>query len=396
MTATRTTFDAALKEDYQPLIRKQLATAWGFLSQLDKNTKDVEGRRAVLSLHVSRNSGVGARHYGDGLPTAGAQGYVEERVPMRRNYGRVAIDGELIVASKSDKGSFARALEQEMKGVVDDLKRDVNRQCFGDANKAIAQCGATTTSNTVVLAAATTVTQMRQFEVDMRVDIGTTADYQVVAANRAITAINRAGRTITIDGAAVTTTASHFVTRAGTRGAELTGIRQIVDSAGALFNVDPATTPVWVSHVENTYGDPTEVKMDNSVTQVELEGGVAPNLLVSDFGSRRRYASNLLALKRFTNTTTLRGGFSALQVNAGNHELPWFVDRDAPEGTVFILNTGNIIQHELSDWSFMDRDGTVLKYVTGFDRYEAVLYKYHEITTDKRNAHGRLNGVTVA
>ena len=75
------------------------------------NTKDVEGRYAVLSLHVSRNSGVGARASGAALPTAGNQGYAEERVPMKRNYASIEIAGDLIEASGSDRASFGRQLD---------------------------------------------------------------------------------------------------------------------------------------------------------------------------------------------------------------------------------------------------------------------------------------------
>ena len=70
--STLTTADASLKEDYQPAIREQLNQENKFLAQLEKNTKDVEGRRAVLSLHVTRNSGVGARTEGCLLYTSDA------------------------------------------------------------------------------------------------------------------------------------------------------------------------------------------------------------------------------------------------------------------------------------------------------------------------------------
>ena len=64
MALTLTTADSALKEDYQPAIREQLNNEIMMLAQIESNSTDVEGRRAVLSLHVSRNSGVGPRAEG--------------------------------------------------------------------------------------------------------------------------------------------------------------------------------------------------------------------------------------------------------------------------------------------------------------------------------------------
>jgi hypothetical protein len=78
---TFTTADSALKEDYQPVIREQLNNANVLLAQIEKNTKDVEGRRAVLSLHITRNSGVGSRAEGGTLPSAGSQGYAGSACP---------------------------------------------------------------------------------------------------------------------------------------------------------------------------------------------------------------------------------------------------------------------------------------------------------------------------
>jgi len=190
MTATMANVDAALKNDYQPLIREQLRNYWMLLSQVESNTKDVQGRYAVLSLHVGRNSGVGARAASAALPAAGKQSYAEQRVAITRNYARIGIDGDLIEASASDKGAFARMLEAELNGAMTDLKNDVSRQLFNDSTKSIAQCGTTSSDNTIVLTSPTAI-QMRQFHVGMVVDIGTTADYDAVAAGRSITAVDR-------------------------------------------------------------------------------------------------------------------------------------------------------------------------------------------------------------
>jgi len=80
--ATRSTADALLKEFYLPKVREVLNNTLFLLTQVENNSEDIEGRRAVLSIRTSRNNGIGARgEYPDTLPGAGQQGYSEERVP---------------------------------------------------------------------------------------------------------------------------------------------------------------------------------------------------------------------------------------------------------------------------------------------------------------------------
>src|SRR3990167_3634491 len=152
MAATRTTADSILQEDYLPGTQEQLNNEIPILAYAERNTRDVEGRRAVLAPHTKRSSGIGARAESGTLPTAGNQAWAEERIPLFYNYGRINITGPLMRSSQSDKASFVRAVDAEMKGITTDLKRDVNRQCWGDGTGRIAGfSGAGVSSNTATV-----------------------------------------------------------------------------------------------------------------------------------------------------------------------------------------------------------------------------------------------------
>lgn len=409
MGLTLTNADAALKEDYQPVIREQLNNKAQFLGQVEKNTKDMEGRRAVLSLHVTRNSGVGARRDDATLPTAGNQGYTEERIPVYHNYGRIQISGPTIRAMKSDKGSFTRAVKSETRGLTNDLKRDVNRQCFGDGTGSIAECQTSTTGQTtVLLASTTTAVQMRQFEVGMVVDIGTLAELNAGSGGptygNAIVSVDVAAKSFVLTtNLSTATAAGDFVARAGAGGAlggttqkEITGLQIIVDSTGTLFNVNPSTTPSWSSVENTTGGTPTENLFANVMHAIEIAGGGMINFIVTSDGVHRAFANNLQSQKRFSNTIDLKGGYKDLEVAAGGGSVPMVWDRDCPGSSAFFLDTSHLIQFEQCDWEWMDEDGAVLSRVANKDAYEAVLYKDHELATDKRNAHGKATGLTEA
>lgn len=402
MPLNLSTADAALKEDYQPAVREQLNSAFMLLSQIERNSKDVEGRRAVLSLHVRRNNGVGARAEGGTLPAAGNQGYQEERVGLRYNYGRIKLTGPVLRAMRSDAGSFVRALDSETKGVTTDLKIDVNRQLYGTSDGVIAslavQAGA---AATFTVAATTSAVQRRQLEVGMLVDIGTVANPTAVASAREIVSVS--GDVYTILGANITHAATDKVFRSGNGGSgaaqkELTGLQTIVSDTGTLFNVDPAVQPVWKAKVLANGGvnrAATDTLFETLIDEVGIASGIGSgSLFVASQGVSRNYAAGLKSQKRFNDTVELKGGFRGLTVSSGDGSATLTSDKDAPANTAFLVNTEHLFQHEMSDWEWMDEDGAVLSRVSNEDAYEAVLFKYHELTTDKRNAHGVVRDLT--
>ena len=395
MALTMTTADSALKEDYQPAIREQLNNEIMMLAQIEAKSTDVEGRRAVLNLHVSRNSGVGPRAEGGTLPTAGSQGYAEERVSLKSNYGRIQLNGQVIRAMKSDAGSFTRAVESETKGVVADLKREVNYQVFNNVEGTIATC-ASESSKVYTLATATDSSQMRRLEVGMKVDIGTLANPDLRVAGGTIQSTTGVTITLDVDPLTGSVDGSDFVTIAGSKTAAgstlgLTGLRAIVSATGTLFNIAPGTYPVWASTANGNSGTnraATDNLFETVIDEIFMQSGEAPNFIVTSPGARRNFAAQLKSQKRFADSVDLKGGFKALTVDAGNTSLPIAIDRDNPDNTAFLLNTDALTQHQSSDWEFMDEDGAVLNRVAGVDAYEATLFKYHELTTDRRNTHG--------
>ena len=62
-----------LREVLLPEIREQLNQASDTLKLIERRTDVVEGSEAVLSLHVSRSAGIGARLEDEASPNAGKQ-----------------------------------------------------------------------------------------------------------------------------------------------------------------------------------------------------------------------------------------------------------------------------------------------------------------------------------
>jgi hypothetical protein len=401
MSLTLTTADSALKELYLPKLRLQLNDELSpTLTQLERSSENVEGRRVVLSVHYGRNVGVGSKAEGAALPVAGNQLYTEERVGLKYHYGRIQLNGPVIRAMKSDKGSFVRAIEGEVSRIVVDLKQVIGRQVFNTAIQELARCGTTSAATEIILHSSTTATQMRSFQVGMLIDCGTSASPTADLSAVAITAINTTAGSYSVTTAtAITTDASDYITMAGASGNELTGLQQIVAASGTLHNIALATYAGWKSYVDTNSGTNrtlTDNILMKALDNVFIDSGEAVDLAVTSYGVCRAYSAQLTSQKRFVNSQELKGGHQGISVSSGSQTIGLMADRFAPENNIFLLNTKHIKFHQAADWEFMQEDGAVLDRVTGYDAYEAVLFTYRELMTDRRNAHGLIQDITEA
>ncbi len=128
-----------------------------------------------------------------------------------------------------------------------------------------------------------------------------------------------------------------------------------------------------------------------SVSAVEKNGGMV-NMILSDVDIRDAYVALLVADKRYVNTLALDGGWSAVEYSSGK-PIPWVADVDCGPNTVYFIDTNHLSIMQMSSWDFMDKDGSVLSRVANSDSYEAVLYWYSELATDKPRAHSFLRDV---
>ena len=399
---TRSEADAVLKEFYIPGIKEQLNNEVFLCTQMEMNTTDIEGRRAVLAIHTGRNEGVGARAELGTLPTAGRQGYVEERIPLMYLYGRMQLSGPVIRSMASDRGSFIRAVESETTGLVRDTKNDTNRQMYGDGTGQIATVG--TSAGTTVTVQNATTNLMRQFRKGMTVDFGSPAN-PTLRGTRTIVSVDRAAGTFEID-TALSLTAGDSVFRTGSGGTgatqkEITGLKAQVSDTGALFNIDPAVDPEWKSYTKTSAGAASEDMFIEASQEVNADSGHQLDLWVTTSAIQRSVAALLQSIKRFPNTLELKGGYKGLDISdvsqgdTGSNEVVMVWDKDMVEdGVAYGLTRDAWAVYAMSDWEFMQEDGAVLNRVPNTDAYEGTLFRYMELATHQRNANAKISGIT--
>lgn len=393
MPAVIATVSALLKDVYLPPVVEQLNNEVELLNRIQsKSDAELVGNQVVVPLHKNRSGGIGSRAESAALPTSGNQGFARAVYDLSQHYGRIQVSGVAMAKTKSNVGSFLDVLKAEMDGIKNDLKKDLARQVWGNSdgnaggNGRIAQCGVTTASNVIVLASAEPLRKGHLY-VGMRVDIGTAGSPSSLINNEAITAVNVATPSITVT-TAVTTSASHFVSRAGNAGNELNGLQTIIPLAANTFGGIDATA------AGNEYWD---VNRDAAATALSLDRlqqmwntirvkGSTPDLILTTPGIQRQYFNLLQSQVRYVEPMKIKSGYDKEALAFNNR--PLVEDVDGRFGQVYFLDTPHIMKFTNEDWHWLDEDGDVLKWVVGFDAWEAALASYFQVGTDRRNTFG--------
>jgi len=400
--ATLTTVNAILKEVYEKQIQDQLQSETVGLKRIETTsdgiTQNVGGKYVVFPIRIARNAGVGARGENEALPTAGNQGYAAGQVSLKYLYGSVQLTGQTIELADKDFQAFASALQMEMDGLKSDLAKDQNRQFWGTNTGTLATTTTVTTANTF------TATNVQYLEVGQIVDVidGTTLGNATptVKANgtaRTIASIVAATGVVTFVGASTVTTASgDILVRTGNANRELTGLSQIVASSGTLYNINPGTTPQWVSTVDSNGGTLRALSEGLMILQCDRvrQLGSKVSVIFVNLGVRRAYFNLLVQQRRYTNTQEFEGGFTGLAFTTDSGDIPVVVDVDCPLNKMFFLTEPMMKLYRDADWAFMDRDGSTWQRVIGYDAYQATMYTYQEIGTHKRNSHALMSDLT--
>jgi hypothetical protein len=415
-----TTISDLLKEVYEDGPNEQINQEVTALRRIERSsegiTNEVGGRYVAFPVHISRNSGVGARAEMAALPTPGNQGHKGARVPLKYQYGGIQLTGQTIKLADSNYQAFASVLENEMSGLTKDLAKNLNFQIYGDGK------GGRATVSAVATAAATVTFSPQTFKyinLGGRYSIVTAASYAAGSAFTAVTGgtevvvtnLNKSTGVVTFAGAdgvtpaVITAAVGDKLVLFGSYLQEWNGFSNIISDTGILHNIDPATVPVWKGVVSNgtAPGTPealTESRMINVVDEIRQNGGKA-SVGFCDLGVRRAYFNLLKAERRFVNTQEFEGGFSGLAFTTDQGDIPIVVDVDAPANKMFFIDESEMTLFRENDFAWMDQDGSKFQRVVtsggvagNYDAYYATMFQYSELGTHRRNSAGVLNDIT--
>jgi hypothetical protein len=314
-TTTMATVDNILKEVYEDGVKDQLQSEVTALKRIESTsegvTHEVGGKYVRFPVRTQRNHGIGARNENEALPIPRTQSYASAQVKLKYLYGSLELTGQTFELAEKNPQAFASALDSEVNGLKEGLRKDLARQVYGTNKGVMATATAIGTTTTFV------TTNAQYLEVGMFIDLFQSNDTSRVADVTITNIATVAGvSTVTFSPAAGAATAvGDYITRDNSVGKELTGFGTIVAATGAAYNIDPATTPVWSSTVDSNAGTNralSEGMMITMMDNIRQRGGGVPTVIFASLGVRRSYFNLLVQQRRTTNTQEFTGGFKGL------------------------------------------------------------------------------------
>ena len=360
-TQTLTTFDALLKNVYRGPIVELLNQETYLIDQVEKenvnNMGSFTGRQLVFPVHTARNRGRGATTDGGALAAAGNQSYLDGIVSIRYFDQGIELSDMVIKQSEKDEGAFVRALTSEMEGATTDLRKDISRMAYGTGDGVLANITASTTSTIVA------VDSGQYIAVGDTVDVLVKTSGSSVSTGLTVTAVSYTGTasSSTQAQANVTLSSSIAVTNidsiyvSGDRNNESDGLRNITSTSRTLHQINSSTYPVWDGNVKSAgQSNLSEDICMQLAQQIRQRSGKSIDSFLTTLGAQRRLANTYQSQKRWNDAAGLKvdGGYSAINVAAGNDPVPVIADVDAVNGYAFALNKQSFAWAEVGkpDW----------------------------------------------
>lgn len=405
-TAAGSFFSEILREQYQPGVIETLNNS-NFLYQfLPRAGLMFQGKHWVFALHTGRSAGHSAIGPGGRLPDPGKQSYARWRGPVRHHFGRIQLDALTDLTAKGGDASFmASAMDAEIRGIVSDMDRQKNRMVHLDGSGRLAQV------NGNVVASATVVVKLPQVPESPGTMTGLNATHWLHEGMR-IAFVDPAGPTVvdadviqSVDSATQITMAAvvtvddndWLCTNATATGTDRvsTGFkREPMGFAGIFSDTNPECydtadnydSSFTLDSFQNVDADdtsngfaratimdnggvkrpPTEMLLIRTMTAATRRNNANISFLLSAPEVQDAYGELLLSDRRFMNTTSLSGGWTALDFRG----KPWVTDRDCLPNRIYAPDMGYIAMGQLEDYHWETRTG-MLQQLEDYDEYHA-------------------------
>lgn len=364
------TIQKALKENYLPAWRNQLGIEpTALLGKVNK--RKLVSNKIVATAPIGLSGGFGYSEEGHPTPAAGGVRFTRFETNAKDMYTNIVISEKAVQLTHSG-GSMANVLETEIKGAYEAAKWNVGRSLFGDGTGKLANTESVSGANVI------TVDDVSKLKEGLIIDIYADGNDTPTVSGRRLLYIDRANKTITIGGEAVTVGAG-FITVQNSYNREITGLGAIFyDDISTLYGVKKADNPFIKPVVMSSENDIDDSIITKALRQAKNEKNSNIDMLLCGddaFDSYMRYLrTNNIRVEKISHT--LKGGFKAIKFIFGNKEVDVVNEGFVPSKEMWGVETGCLELHS-TDWNFAQlQGGGIFNLMENQSCYRALLTNY--------------------
>ena len=409
-----------LKQVYRQMVLNLMNNEIALYNRFKRAPSEVwEGRDVIKwPLITGRSQAFGSGRPGGPLPDPQHTPTADMEVPLRFIWGSIGIDAPTIKIARSDKGSFARALDFEMDRFKEAFFDYLNEICWADGRGILSLvnvAGTTTTTLTVdsPMGIPGSINGARFLQPSMRIAI-------LNPAGTAITAVRRV-ESIANDGNSVVLNATVDATQAPDNGiivrsmsmttTDVADVSYLTDPMGLIGMVDDGTfindyfgfnrttQPLARSSVFPSVGALNLDVIQQMRDVVDQVGRGIPSESWMHHSTRRAYLALTIANRQFISSGGAAdndAGFKKNMLGEMKPEcggVPCCVDKDAPYRIWFDVDWKEAVKFPNTEFEWASESGAILKQVPGVDAFTAYARMFYNLCHGKPLACGRLDDI---
>jgi len=412
-------FNEVLKIDYEKGIIDSLNDEQPLLSQIEKDSESWTGQKVVFPTRLKRNFSASATTEGYKYHTPGKQQYKDWEIPCKYAHGSIRLTAQVINASLKSKGSFARALGSEIDGLVEDMSNYRGRAVWGWGKGVLCLVnGDPGTGVTITVDAPHGVAGAdngtRFIQEGMYIAFIDPATGAIRAGSaRTVDAVASTGLTFTITAACDTAVADNdyivIAMEAATSDVnettydrEIMGMLGLVDTTtfvSTLHGIDRSVSPG--NYLQSTkltsVGALSADAMQRALDTVYQKARGKTDAIWCEHAVRRAYQVMLENDRRYMGASLMQpdGGTKAAkgkELDFGS--IPIKTDKDAPYGQMAGLQYDTFTRWTLTEGQWADDHGSILRFVTGYDAYEAIYRVFDNIGCEAPQRNWVMTGIS--
>lgn len=391
-----TAFQAAMKETWlSDSIENSVFVGSPLLDQFTKLTPTGEnGDHVSVTVRTGLSGGYSAvgRNGSSSLNEGTNVVTKKAEYVYSHNWFDVIIESAVIDESSSSALAVAKAVEVERQGATDGMKRQLQRGLFSDGSGIICSLEDSEGAKNTFTVAGDGANALKRGHLypGLKVDVGSVAAEDSVAADREITAVSVKNGTITISGAAVDTEegGKFFVSiannRDGEESHEIDGLLAMISDTTEYGGIDPEEVPGWAAYVDSEEQSVSTSLVYELEDEVFQSSGEEPDWCISSAKQIRILSEELQAQVRFnagdSYNTGKRNGLSTPQGTPIERHF------DCPDRLMVMLrkaDLGSVRSKQGPQWA----DPDMIRHQAGTTRYRGDMFWRLNTALMRRNTH---------